>query len=371
MKEQETDAIKTRTDIKKTAVVLLNMGGPDSLKSVRPFLFNLFNDPAIISAPQPVRWLLARWISSRRVPVAREIYGKIGGSSPLLELTRLQAKALEDEFTNRDQGEVKVFVAMRYWHPMSRESAQEVKSFAPDEIVLLPLYPQFSKTTGFSSIMAWKQAAEAVNLEGPIYTVCCYPAQAGLIREQADLIRGGLNKAEQFGRPRILFSAHGIPKKNADDGDPYVWQVEKTVEAVVGELENGDLDWVVCYQSRVGPQEWVRPYVEDELRRAGKDGVPVVVVPVAFVSEHSETLVELDMKYRHMADEFGVPGFIRIPAVGTGEHFIRGLAEVVTAARKNRMEYTTFTGQRICPQSYRQCPNPGRRTGQVKTAESN
>ncbi len=187
------------------------MGGPDCPESVKPFLFNLFNDPAIIPLPGLVRWFLARLISGRRASVARAIYDKIGGGSPILKLTRDQATALEKEF--QTENKTRVFVAMRYWHPMSEETVGEVKSFAPDEIVLLPLYPQYSKTTSGSSIAAWKRAAAIGGLNVKTYTVCCYPTHPGLIREHAAHIRSALVEADKTGPARILFSAHGLPKK--------------------------------------------------------------------------------------------------------------------------------------------------------------
>ncbi len=343
---------------KRLAIVLLNMGGPDCPESVKPFLFNLFNDPAIIPLPALMRRLLAWFISSRRAPVARDIYDKIGGGSPLLELTRDQAKALEKEF--QDEGEIKVFIAMRYWHPMSDETVGKVKVFAPDEIILLPLYPQYSKATSGSSIAAWKQAAVNGKLKAATYTVCCYPTQPGLIREHGAHIRNALAKADKCGgRTRILFSAHGLPKKNIEDGDPYAWQVERTAKAVIAEMNIETPDWAVCYQSRVGRQAWIEPYIQDELERAANDKVAVVIVPIAFVSEHSETLVELDIQYRELADKLGIPGFFRTPAIGTGGEFIEGLADVVRMTRDKKMEYGSSSEEQHCPVSCRHCPNHG------------
>ena len=317
----------------KLAVVLLNLGGPDSLDAVRPFLFNLFNDRAIIGAPGLLRWLLAWFISTRRAPVSRGIYAEMGGRSPLLELTRDQASALQVRLAA--EGEVRVFIAMRYWHPMAGETAALVKAFNPDKIVLLPLYPQFSVTTTGSSLDDWRRAAGRAGIDTSTAAVCCYPVQRGLIAVQAKLVRAGLEKARPAGPPRVLFSAHGLPERVIEQGDPYRWQVERTAQAVAREVGIADLDWGVCYQSRVGPLTWIGPSTVDELKRAGKDRVPVVVVPIAFVSEHSETLVELDIEYKALANAEGVPAYIRVPAVGTDEGFIDGLAEVVRAAKIN------------------------------------
>lgn len=310
----------------KTAVVLFNLGGPDCPEAVQPFLFNLFNDPAIIGAPTPIRWLIAKLISSRRAPVARDIYARIGGRSPLLEETRRQAEALESRL---GEGH-KVFIAMRYWHPMAPETVAAVKAWGPDRVVLLPLYPQFSTTTSRSSIRQWKKEAVRQGLTAPTETVCCYPTESGFVQACAELVRQGWGQASAAGRPRVLFSAHGLPKKVVDGGDPYQAQVEQSAAAVAQATGIADLDWSICYQSRVGPLEWIGPSTEAELDRAGADKVPVVVVPIAFVSEHSETLVELDIEYRHRADGLGIPAYVRVPAVGSGPGFIEGLARLVS-----------------------------------------
>ena len=260
----------------RLAVVLFNLGGPDRPDSIQPFLFNLFNDKAIIGAPGPIRFLLAHFISKKRAPVAKEIYEHIGGKSPLLDLTRDQAAALEQALSGAD--EVKTFIAMRYWHPMSPEVALDVKDFAPDEVILLPLYPQFSTTTSGSSIADWHRSAKAAGLTAPTRTLCCYPTETGWVDAVADLTAKAYDEAAEKGKPRVLFSAHGLPKKIVEKGDPYQWQVERTCAAVVEKLGIDGLDWVTCYQSRVGPMEWIKPATEDELARAGRDGVPVVLL---------------------------------------------------------------------------------------------
>jgi ferrochelatase len=311
----------------KTAVVLFNLGGPDSPEAVQPFLFNLFNDKAIIGAPQPIRWYLARKISRKRAPVAREIYAKLGGSSPLLPETKAQAAALEAALGDG----FKVFICMRYWHPMTPETVTAVKAWDAERVVLLPLYPQYSVTTTGSSVAAWRKEAKRQALAAETRLACCYPDQAGLVADMAALVREGYAQAKATGAPRVLFSAHGLPKKIIEAGDPYQAQVEMTAAAVAQATGIDGLDWVVCYQSRVGPLEWIGPSTEDELARAGADKVPVVVVPVAFVSEHSETLVELDMEYRHLAEELGIPAYVRVPTVSARAEFIAGLAELARA----------------------------------------
>ena len=340
----------------KTAVVLFNLGGPDGPEAVQPFLFNLFNDPAIIGLPQPMRWLLAKLISSRRAPIAREIYAELGGGSPLLPNTEAQAQALEAGLA--EEGELRVFIAMRYWHPMSDETARAVAAFAPDRVLLLPLYPQYSTTTSASSIKDWSRAAARVGLTAPTTTVCCYPTEGGFVSEVADRVAKGIAQAAEAGTPRVLFSAHGLPKKVIARGDPYQWQVEQSAAAVVERLQeriDKDFDWVVCYQSRVGPLEWIGPSTEEEIERAGRDGVPLVVVPIAFVSEHSETLVELDIEYGKLAQEQGVPAYVRVPTVNDGAAFIAGLAGLVRQALGSNEPLCCQNGGRLCPAPWKGC----------------
>ena len=343
--------------MRKIAVVLFNLGGPDRPDAVKPFLFNLFNDEAIIGAPGPLRWLLAKLISNRRAPVARAIYAQIGGRSPLLELTMAQKEALAAVLSDLgdEREEVRLFVSMRYWHPMSDEVAPAVAAYGPDEVVLLPLYPQFSRTTTGSSLGDWRRAASAAGLWAPTRAICCYPTSPGYIRAQAGLVGDAIKEAKGTAGPRILFSAHGLPKRIIAAGDPYQAHIEQTAAAVVDELGMADLDWVVCYQSQVGPLEWIGPGTDEEIVRAGADKVGVVVVPIAFVSEHSETLVELDIDYRRLADEHGVPVYIRVPAVGVDPVFIEALADLVRHVRRQGVPVCSHAGGRFCPAELTGC----------------
>ncbi len=342
----------------KTAVVLFNLGGPDSPQAVQPFLQNLFSDPAIIGAPGPLRWLLARLISRRRAPLAREIYAQMGGSSPLLPETEAQARTLEAALA--DLAPVRCFIAMRYWHPFVEEAAHAVAQWQPDRIMLLPLYPQYSTTTTGSSLGAWRQAAAAAGLDAPTRTLCCYPEDPGLAAAQVALLQPVL---ADLPRCRLLFSAHGLPQRVVDGGDPYQWQVERTAAAIVAGLEAAGAavpDWQICYQSRVGPLKWIGPSTDDEIRRAGAEQLPVVVVPLAFVSEHSETLVELDIEYAELARESGVPDYRRVPALGTEAAFIAGLAGLVRASLAREGEAPACAdGTRLCPADWSRCPVRG------------
>jgi ferrochelatase len=312
----------------KVAIILFNLGGPDSLESVQPFLRNLFGDPAILRLPTLIRAPLASFLAKRRTAKAREIYAKIGGSSPILGQTEAQARALEAAL-GQDGGEGhewRGYVCMRYWHPMTEAVVRSVKRFAPDRIVLLPLYPQFSTTTTASSFKEWNDTA---SLKVLTTTIESYPTEPGFIAASVALVKQGLADAGA-GPRRVLFSAHGLPERVIKAGDPYQAQVEQTAKAIVDGL--GEIDWSICYQSRVGPLKWIGPSTDAEIRRAGADKVRVVVYPLSFVSEHSETLVELDIDYRHLAEKTGVPTYIRVPTVGTHPLFIAGLARLVRDA---------------------------------------
>lgn len=317
---------------RRIAVVLFNLGGPDDQASVRPFLFNLFNDPAIIGLPAVVRTPLARLISSRREKSAQANYALMGGGSPLLPETRKQADALETTLSTRlPDDEVRVFVAMRYWSPLTEETAHEVAAFGPEELILLPLYPQFSTTTSQSSLKRW---AAVYAGSGESRTVCCWPEAHGWIDAQVEAIARKLDEAGD--RPvRVLFSAHGIPASLVTrKGDPYQEQVESTVAAVVAKLAatGREIDHLLCYQSRVGPLKWLGPSTPEALEQAAADGVGAVVVPIAFVSEHVETLVELDIEYGELAHTLGVAPYLRVPAVGVTPAFVTALADATLHA---------------------------------------
>lgn len=314
----------------KLAVVLFNLGGPDSPEAVEPFLRNLFSDPAIVSLPAVLRLPLAWFIARRRTPFAKDIYAKIGGRSPILEETQAQARALESVLAAQGH-EARAFIAMRCWKPFSGEAARAVKAWAPERIVLLPLYPQYSTTTTASSIKDWNRAARANGIAAPQSVVQSYPAEPGFISALADSVRETWAKTKPGLRYRLLLSAHGLPERVIARGDPYQGQVEQTAAALVRELGMDGLDHVVCYQSRVGPLRWIGPATDAEVERAGREGLGIVVAPIAFVSEHSETLVELDMDYAKLAKASGAADFLRAPTVGTRKAFIDALAGLATA----------------------------------------
>ena len=342
----------------RVAVVLFNLGGPSSLDAVEPFLFNLFHDPAIIRVPQPFRWLLAKFISRRRAPIARAIYAKMGGSSPILGQTYNQAAALKAALDGGGT-HFETFVAMRYAAPRASDIVEQVRRFRPNKIVLLPLYPQYSTTTSRSSLNEWRALAKKRELDAPVSTVCCYPRNAGFVAAHAALIAESIAKVPANVKFRLLFSAHGLPKKIVASGDPYQAQVEQTAAALVQSLGRSQLDWRVTFQSRVGPMAWIGPATDEEIKKAGAEGLGLVIAPIAFVSEHSETLVELDIEYAHLASTSGVQHYIRVPAVGTHPKFIEGLAGLVREAVAGEGT-KPGGGTRVCPPACKQCPVEGK-----------
>lgn len=338
---------------RKLAVVLFNLGGPDGPRAVRPFLFNLFRDPAIIGLPAIFRYPLAALISTSREKMAKANYAIMGGGSPLLPETKKQASALEAELARSLPGvEAKCFIAMRYWHPLTGETARQVATFAPDEIVLLPLYPQFSTTTTGSSLKAWRKVYKGSGVET---TVCCYPTGGGLVDAHARMIRETWEKAGSPANLRLLFSAHGLPEKVILAGDPYQKQIEATAAAVAARLPAG-LDWTVSYQSRVGPMKWIGPSTDDEIRRAGAEGKGLIITPIAFVSEHVETLVELDHEYAELATTVGAAPYIRVPALGCAPEFIQGLAGAVRDAMGERAGSVAPACGWRCGAEWSKCP---------------
>jgi ferrochelatase len=268
----------------RIGVVLFNLGGPDRPTAIQPFLVNLFNDPAIIRLPQPFRYIVARLIARRRTPFATDIYERLGGSSPILRETKQQAEALGQELARRlPATEFKIVIAMRYWTPRSDEAAAALADWKPDEVVLLPLYPQFSTTTTASSLADWNRMALDQGLTVPTRAVCCWPTERGLIQSFVDSLKPVLSENPDL---RVLFSAHGLPEKIVTAGDPYPEQVMATTRAVVDALAAdgfGNIDWTVCYQSRVGPLRWIGPSTDEEVRRAGAEGRGVIVVAISLV----------------------------------------------------------------------------------------
>ena len=333
----------------KKAVILFNLGGPDKLENVEPFLFNLFNDPAIISIPSIFRYPLAKFISKRRAPIAKNIYKEIGNRSPILELTENQARSLENNLLK--EGDYKCFVVMRCWHPRASNVIKNVKKYDPEEIILLPLYPQYSAATSGSSINEWNDLCKKENYNVKTKTVCCYPTENNFIKSHISLINKTLKTVEN-NNFKLIFSAHGLPENKIKKGDPYQWQIEQTVKEIMIKMKNQNLDYIISYQSRVGPLKWIGPSTDDIIIKYSKEKKGIIVVPIAFVSEHSETLVELDIEYKKLAEKNGCIFYKRVPALGIEENFIKGLAELVLKKKTK----DNFVSSVMCPNNYVKCP---------------
>lgn len=341
----------------KIAVVLFNLGGPDSKNAIKPFLMNFFMDRNIIDLPVPFRCLLASMISNKRTRKEAGLsYGELGDKSPLLENSKAQAYALDQVLNAGGGAEFKSFVCMRYWHPMAPQVVREVRDWRADKIVILPLYPQFSTTTTWSSLEQWKKAMFQAGYEKPTSMICCYPEETGFIKAAADQIWKQITLAKENGHDnvRVLFSAHGLPEKVIKKGDPYQYQCEKTSRAIVAELGIENLDWVDCYQSRVGPMKWIGPSTEDEIARAAEDGKSIVIFPHAFTQEHVETLVELKIEYAHAAEHLGVEGYYVADTVGTHPDFIGGLAQSVHT-HLDKIGVYGLGGLCHCPEQFGRC----------------
>ncbi|MBU6448013.1 MAG: ferrochelatase [Rhodospirillales bacterium] len=338
----------------RTAVVLFNLGGPDSAAAIKPFRVNLFSDKAIIRAPWFIRLWLSRLIAASSAKAAYSNYQLMGGKSPLLELTQGQAKALEGVLGP----EYRCFIAMRYWHPFARETMREVKAWAPDRVILLPLYPQFSTTTTGSSLSDWREAAAEAGLVVKVTTICCWHDDAAYVAATAAMVREAIEDAmaQKPGlRLRVLFSAHGLPESIVKAGDPYQAQIEATSAAVMKLLADTKVEWQVCYQSRATPQKWLEPSTIQAIEKAGADKAGLVVVPIAFVSDHIETLVELDIENRHVAAAAGVPVYVRARAANDDPDFIRAVADIVRRAP----EAGLCRGGSACGK-HKNCPWDGR-----------
>ena len=338
----------------KKAIILFNLGGPDKLENVKPFLFNLFYDPAILDLPKFLRYPLAKLISSRREPVAKKIYEELGGASPILKLTNEQANHLEKKLNSENKEcEYRCFVVMRCWNPRAEEVIHEVKKYNPEEIILLPLYPQFSAATSGSSIKEWQNICKNEKYKIKTSTICCYPTNKNFIKAHTKQIKETVVDLKNY---KLIFSAHGLPEKNIKKGDPYQWQIEQSVNRIVEDLKINNLDWILSYQSRVGPLKWIGPSTDDIIVENSKLGKNIVVVPIAFVSEHSETLVELDIEYKKLADDNGCKNYSRVPALGINEDFIRGLTNIIINKDLVKLDNQILSPKIKCPSSFNKCP---------------
>ncbi len=319
----------------RVGVLLLNLGGPDELDDVRPFLYNLFSDPEIIRLPfswlqSPLAWL----ISTLRAKKSQENYRQIGGGSPLRHVTEAQAQALQEQLQQQGH-DARVYIGMRYWHPFTEEAIARIKRDGIERLVILPLYPQFSISTSGSSFRLlekiWEEDPSLNKIE---YTVIpSWYQQPGYLEAMAQLIAQELEQFPNRDSVHLFFSAHGVPVSYVTEaGDPYQQEIEDCTSLIMRTL-NRPNPHTLAYQSRVGPVEWLQPYTEDALKKLAEQGVEdLLVVPISFVSEHIETLQEIDIEYREIAEEAGIHHFHRIPALNTHPVFIDSLATLVDEA---------------------------------------
>jgi ferrochelatase len=319
---------------KKTAVVLFQLGGPDSLEAIEPFLYNLFMDPDIINFPGVflVRKSLAKFISSRRSMKVAENYKLIGGKSPILNLTQRQAVALESSLKSMNI-DAQVFIAMRYWNPTTEDVVKKIKSGGFEQVILLPLYPQFSQATTLSSMNEWKRQTKKQGCVIPIKLVCCYPSQPLFVEALVENINSALVRFHKIVSTDIdlIFSAHGVPLSYIKRGDPYQLQIEETVRSVV-KRGKWNSPHTLCYQSKVGPMKWLKPsLIETVEHLAGKERKHLLIIPVAFVTDHIETLHEINIDVRRHAMAHGVQQFELTPALNDQLKFIQCLTELVQA----------------------------------------
>jgi ferrochelatase len=323
----------------RVGVLLLNLGGPERIQDVGPFLYNLFSDPEIIRLPVPALQKPLAWlISTLRSGKSQEAYRAIGGGSPLRRITEQQARELQSSLRQRGI-EATTYVAMRYWHPFTESAVADIKADVIDEVVVLPLYPHFSISTSGSSFRELKRLrqADAAFEALPIRCIRSWYDHPGYVEAMAQLIAAEIRQCEDPAAAHVFFSAHGVPRSYVEEaGDPYQKEIEACTGLIMARLAAllGHANpHTLAYQSRVGPVEWLRPYTEDALRELGEQGVrELVVVPISFVSEHIETLEEIDIEYREIATEAGIAHFRRVPALDTDATFISGLADLVQEA---------------------------------------
>ena len=311
------------------AVVLLQLGGPSSLDEVQPFLENMFRDPELFNLPLPARaqdWLAER-LSRWRAKQARPLYASIGGRSPIGETTACQARLLEREL-NRSMPS-RVFVAMRYSTPSANAAIEAVSAANCQRVILLPLYPQYSTATTGSSVREWQRCAAREGLNLPTATIDSYSTHPSYIAAVKERVCAALARFSPESNPHVLFSAHGLPRKLVLQGDPYQSQIEETVREVVRECAL-QAPYTLCYQSRIGPQRWLKPSLMETLRRLGRSGCQaVLVVPISFVSDHLETLSEINIEAREQAASLGIRHFETTTGLNDSPTFIQALAELV------------------------------------------
>ena len=322
--------------MEKVGVLLMNLGGPERIKDVGPFLYNLFSDPEIIRLPipafqKPLAWL----ISTLRSTKSQEAYLSIGGGSPLRRITEQQARELQSKL--RENGlNATTYIAMRYWHPFTESAIADMKADGIDQVVVLPLYPHFSISTSGSSFRELKKLRDRDSdfKKIPIRCIRSWFDQSGYLKSMVELISEQISLCQNPSNAHVFFTAHGVPKSYVEEaGDPYKDQIEACSSLIINELQKY-LGYrnphTLSYQSRVGPEEWLKPYTEDVLEELGKSKLhDLIVVPISFVGEHIETLQEIDIEYKEIAQKAGIKNFRRVKALNTHPTFIDGLKDLV------------------------------------------
>jgi ferrochelatase len=336
---------------KKTAVILSNFGGLNSSESIKYFVFNLFNNKDVIPLPQPFRFLLAKFISTKQHKKAQKIYQQIGKKLSILKTTIAQAELLEKELSYL--GNYKVFVSMLYWRPFTKDVVKKVKEYNPSQIIFLPLHPQFSTTVTASLFDECYQKLKKSKISAKIKYACYYPTNVNFVHSYSHLIKQAITKTKSagFNNFRLLFYAYGLPQKIIDMGDPYCFLVKESTDAIVKKLSEENLDYQICYQSKVGPLKWIQPSIDFEINRAAIDAKAVIVVPIDFVSDNYGT-------HAGLAKQKNIPFYYRVPALNVSGHYIQSLVDICKSVFSINYDCVgEELGKRICLQNLKKCSN--------------
>jgi ferrochelatase len=315
----------------------------------------LFYDKEIIKLPNPLRWIIAHIISISRCNKSKKLYSYIGNKSPLLQETEAQKQALTIKLKDILKYKFEIFISMRHFYPMARDIVKKIDEYNPSEIILLPLYPQFSNATTGSSIRNFIDEYKKKNIK--IKAICCYRTNKYFIKAHVSLIKQALKQLKDKENFRILFSAHNLPKSFIEAGDPYQFQIEQSVNYIINELKINNLDYMITYQSKVGAVEWLKPNSEDEIKEACDKIKSLIIVPISFVSEHVETLVELDITYRAIVGNNPIQ-YIRIETLRINEYFIESLSEVIVHSINHNGcdENFSWISMEECSKIHNNCP---------------
>ncbi|HHE55954.1 MAG TPA: ferrochelatase [Caldithrix abyssi] len=317
----------------KIAVLLANMGGPDSLEAVEPFLTQIFSDPDIIDIPLPefVRKPLVRWLAKKRAPESRGIYEKLGGKTPLLEITEQQALALKQALSSDTNHRFEVFPAMRYWHPFMEKVWQKIEKQDFDRIVVLSMYPFYSTTTSGSIKNELNRLIQKYNTPpGKVKFIDRFGTHPLFVQSMVELLKENLTQEDRQKPKHVLFSAHSIPIKRINNGDPYFEEVKQAVDLLRAHFPEEEVKFHLSFQSKLGPIEWLSPATDDKIEELASQGIKqLLVFPLGFVADNSETVYEIGMLYQKLAQEKGIEDYRRIEALNVRPMFIEALKQIV------------------------------------------